>query len=219
MWNLITPSVLAATERGLLAVMSDGSLWDVKGDDAIPRAVSAVIGATSVAAPRQMAATPGGEFLLLVSGSGTAYLYDALSDDFVQARTVQSAPFMGYYGPIAAAAKGQYYLVNSMVLGPALSQLSNAATATAVGGQTVQVPRPIDQCPFLHIRPEDRIKDCPWYARGFCKHGPTCRNRHARKEPCLRYLAGFCPDGPDCQVRLRVSAYVATSVSASVCQY
>ena len=30
-----------------------------------------------------------------------------------------------------------------MVLGPALSQLSNAATATAVGGQTVQVPRPI----------------------------------------------------------------------------
>ncbi|XP_018424452.1 PREDICTED: cleavage and polyadenylation specificity factor subunit 4-like, partial [Nanorana parkeri] len=25
-------------------------------------------------------------------------------------------------------------------------------------------------CPFLHIDPASKIKDCPWYDRGFCKH-------------------------------------------------
>nr|XP_014426973.1 putative cleavage and polyadenylation specificity factor subunit 4-like protein [Pelodiscus sinensis] len=27
------------------------------------------------------------------------------------------------------------------------------------------------ECPFLHIDPASRIKDCPWYNRGFCKQG------------------------------------------------
>ena len=84
-------------------------------------------------------------------------------------------------------------------------------------------------CIFLHLRPEDKVRaphlwlpdapssrgpiltihptctpapqvqECPWYARGFCKHGQRCRNRHTRKKACPRYLAGFCPDGPACQ--------------------
>ena len=54
-------------------------------------------------------------------------------------------------------------------------------------------------CIFLHLRPEDKVHECPWFARGFCKHGPRCRNRHTRKKPCPKYLAGFCPDGPNCQ--------------------
>jgi len=54
------------------------------------------------------------------------------------------------------------------------------------------------ECPFLHVKPEDRAKDCAWYARGFCKHGPNCRNRHVRAVACGKYLAGFCPDGPNC---------------------
>ena len=55
-------------------------------------------------------------------------------------------------------------------------------------------------CIFLHLRPEDKVNECPWYARGFCKHGPRCRNRHTRKAPCTRFLAGFCPDGPRCEL-------------------
>ncbi len=27
------------------------------------------------------------------------------------------------------------------------------------------------ECMYLHIRPEDKMKDCLWFARGFCKHG------------------------------------------------
>lgn len=55
------------------------------------------------------------------------------------------------------------------------------------------------ECPFLHIDPESKIKDCPWYDRGFCRHGPNCRHRHVRRVLCMNYLAGICPQGPDCK--------------------
>ncbi|KAG9462667.1 hypothetical protein GDO78_013622 [Eleutherodactylus coqui] len=55
------------------------------------------------------------------------------------------------------------------------------------------------ESPFLHIDPESKIKDCPWYDRGFCKHGPICRHRHTRRVICVNYLVGFCPDGPTCK--------------------
>ncbi len=54
------------------------------------------------------------------------------------------------------------------------------------------------ECPFLHIDPESKIKDCPWYDRGFCRHGPSCRHRHVRRVLCLNYLSGFCPAGSEC---------------------
>lgn len=55
------------------------------------------------------------------------------------------------------------------------------------------------ECPFLHIDPESKIKDCPWYDRGFCRHGPHCRHRHVRRVLCMNYVAGFCPDGSQCK--------------------
>ncbi|XP_057310364.1 cleavage and polyadenylation specificity factor subunit 4-like [Hydractinia symbiolongicarpus] len=55
------------------------------------------------------------------------------------------------------------------------------------------------ECPFLHLNPADKIKDCPWYDRGFCKHGPHCKNRHVRRIMCVNYLCGFCPDGKKCK--------------------
>ena len=33
------------------------------------------------------------------------------------------------------------------------------------------------ECPFLHIDPEKKIRDCPWYDRGFCRHGKICIDR------------------------------------------
>ena len=27
------------------------------------------------------------------------------------------------------------------------------------------------ECPFLHIDPDKKLKDCQWYNRGFCRHG------------------------------------------------
>eukprot|EP00038_Savillea_parva_P019324 m.27197 g.27197 ORF g.27197 m.27197 type:complete len:529 (+) comp4383_c0_seq1:283-1869(+) len=57
-----------------------------------------------------------------------------------------------------------------------------------------------DECIFLHIDPEKKKVECPWYARGFCRHGADCKNRHTRKVLCPNYLAGFCPNGPDCKL-------------------
>eukprot|EP01118_Nematostelium_gracile_P004422 TRINITY_DN15176_c0_g1_i1.p1 TRINITY_DN15176_c0_g1~~TRINITY_DN15176_c0_g1_i1.p1 ORF type:complete len:265 (+),score=42.76 TRINITY_DN15176_c0_g1_i1:79-795(+) len=55
------------------------------------------------------------------------------------------------------------------------------------------------ECLYLHINPEDKMRECPWYARGFCKHGPKCRHKHVKKTACANYLEGFCPDGLDCK--------------------
>lgn len=55
------------------------------------------------------------------------------------------------------------------------------------------------ECPFLHIDPESKLKDCPWYDRGFCRHGPHCKHKHVRRVLCMNYVAGFCPDGPTCK--------------------
>ncbi|ORY48149.1 hypothetical protein BCR33DRAFT_714568 [Rhizoclosmatium globosum] len=54
------------------------------------------------------------------------------------------------------------------------------------------------ECQYLHIDPNSKIKECPWYARGFCKHGPRCRNKHVRQAVCQNYVTGFCPKGPEC---------------------
>eukprot|EP01125_Pyxidicula_operculata_P014895 TRINITY_DN5012_c1_g3_i2.p1 TRINITY_DN5012_c1_g3~~TRINITY_DN5012_c1_g3_i2.p1 ORF type:complete len:185 (+),score=17.51 TRINITY_DN5012_c1_g3_i2:406-960(+) len=55
------------------------------------------------------------------------------------------------------------------------------------------------ECMYLHINPETKGHECPWYARGFCKHGDKCRHRHVKKVPCDAYMAGFCPEGPNCR--------------------
>lgn len=54
-------------------------------------------------------------------------------------------------------------------------------------------------CQYLHVDPNSKLRDCPWYDRGFCKHGPTCRNRHIRRVMCTNYMSGFCPLGPKCK--------------------
>ncbi|KAJ2156090.1 RNA-binding component of cleavage and polyadenylation factor [Coemansia sp. RSA 552] len=56
-----------------------------------------------------------------------------------------------------------------------------------------------EDCFYMHINPEQRIRACPWYARGFCKHGAGCRSKHVRKTMCPYYQFGFCPDGPNCR--------------------
>src|SRR3990167_2504193 len=43
-----------------------------------------------------------------------------------------------------------------------------------------------------HVAAEEQQKDCAWYLRGFCRHGPKCRHKHVKKEACIRYIYGFC---------------------------
>ena len=126
---IITPSVITMTQRGLLVIMNNGTLWSAVGDQLIPRNVSSIIGSSTLTAPRTMASTPNGEYSIVLAGNGTAYLYDALADDFVQARSVFAQnQLTGYYGPIAAGPRGAYYVVNGTVLNSALTPVVTPTT-------------------------------------------------------------------------------------------
>jgi uncharacterized protein (TIGR03437 family) len=143
---ILTPTVIAATQRGLQIVMSNGTLWKVVGDEAVPRTISPIIQSATVPAPRTMVATPEGEFALLLDGQGFAYLYDAMTDEYVQRRQVVTAPIQGYYGPVGAGPRGQYFLVNGMVLNQALTPMQSAGSVAVPSGRpgvTTNVPRPI----------------------------------------------------------------------------
>ncbi|NXH31481.1 CPSF4 factor, partial [Myiagra hebetior] len=54
-------------------------------------------------------------------------------------------------------------------------------------------------CPFLHVEGTAGTVGCPWYDRGFCRHGPLCKYKHTRRVMCANYLVGFCPEGPKCK--------------------
>uniref|UniRef100_A0A452FM16 Cleavage and polyadenylation specificity factor subunit 4 n=1 Tax=Capra hircus TaxID=9925 RepID=A0A452FM16_CAPHI len=53
--------------------------------------------------------------------------------------------------------------------------------------------------PFLHVKPAFKTQDCPWYDRGFCKHGLLGKYQHVCRAKYINYLAGFCLEGPRCQ--------------------
>eukprot|EP00823_Brevimastigomonas_motovehiculus_P008538 TRINITY_DN784_c0_g2_i2.p1 TRINITY_DN784_c0_g2~~TRINITY_DN784_c0_g2_i2.p1 ORF type:complete len:304 (+),score=26.25 TRINITY_DN784_c0_g2_i2:44-955(+) len=55
-------------------------------------------------------------------------------------------------------------------------------------------------CLFLHVKEDEKSKECPWYSRGFCKAGPSCKYMHVQKQACPQYLAGFCSEGPNCRL-------------------
>jgi len=133
---VLTPNVMASSQRGVQVIMSDNTLWHIVGDTLVPRVLNTNIFGTarSLPAPQSMASTPEGSFVLILAGNGTAYLYSASDDDFVAARTVISNPITGYFGPIAAGPNGQYYLVDDQVLNQALTPVSSTSTGPVGGG-------------------------------------------------------------------------------------
>jgi uncharacterized protein (TIGR03437 family) len=149
---IITPTLLASSQRGPQVLMSDGTLWKIVANTLVPRTLNTnIFGATTRTIPgpvQTMTSTPEGAFVLLLSGTGIAYLYDASIDDFVTGRQVIPAPIAGYYGPISAGPNGQYFLTDDQVLNQALTPIgsssSGGATATsrpiaavaAIGGQS-----------------------------------------------------------------------------------
>ncbi|MBI4875042.1 MAG: hypothetical protein HY822_10465 [Acidobacteria bacterium] len=140
--GVLNPSVVAATQRGVQIVMSNGTLWKTIGDVALPRAISPLVGSSTVPAPRTMVATPNGEYALLLDGNGYALLYDSLADEFVQRRQVITPPIQGYYGPVGAGPRGNYFLVNGLVLNQSLTPTANAgSTMVTIPGRGNQTPQ------------------------------------------------------------------------------
>jgi uncharacterized protein (TIGR03437 family) len=125
---LVTPSVIAAGLRGPQVIMNNGTIWKIVNNEAVPRNISATIGSNTVPAPRTMASTPGGEYIILLAGNGFVYLYDALADEFIQGRQVFNNPIQGFYGPVAAGSRGQYYVANGTVLNQSLTPVATTTT-------------------------------------------------------------------------------------------
>jgi uncharacterized protein (TIGR03437 family) len=123
---LMTPSIISVGLRGLQVIMNNGTIWKVVGNEAVPRNLSPIIGSSTIAAPRTMASTPGGEYILVVAGNGFVYLYDSLADEFVQGRQIFNNPITGFYGPVAAGPRGQYYMVNGAILNQSLTPVASA---------------------------------------------------------------------------------------------
>ena len=136
---LIYPSQIAATQRGLLVIMNNGSLWTSVGNQLIPRSNWNILGANNLAAPRTMAATPNGEYVIMQNGNGVVYLYDAIADDIIQSRQLfTGTQLQGYYGPITAGPRGSYYVVNGTVLNQSLTPISGTTAPGQVA--TVTIP-------------------------------------------------------------------------------
>jgi uncharacterized protein (TIGR03437 family) len=131
---IATPTVVAMGLSGLQFMTSDGTLWKVVGNAAVPRPASKLLGSTRLAASgTQMAATPGGEYILVTTTAGVAYLYDATLDDFVTVKQVLTGTQVsGYIGPVAAGPGGAYYVMNGVLLDSNLETVNGTTGSGAV---------------------------------------------------------------------------------------
>jgi uncharacterized protein (TIGR03437 family) len=145
------PVAIAMSGRGPEFVMTDGTtngtLWKVDGNLAIPRKLNPAIfgtnattvsGGTSTAtAFWSLAATPAGEYVLLYTGTGNAYLYDFSVDDFTVNKTVLATPLTGYRGPVTAGPQGKYYAIGGTFLNASLTPALGSTTGFSPSGRPV----------------------------------------------------------------------------------
>ncbi len=141
---IVTPQAMASTIRGPLVVMSDGTLYEISGNQAIPHALNPVVfgstattisAGTGTAAFRTMASSPDGQYVILFTGTGNAYLYNALLDDFTVSKQIFTT-LTGLLGPVAAGPNGQYYVVNGTVLNSSLTPVLNGQAGTGASTST-----------------------------------------------------------------------------------
>jgi uncharacterized protein (TIGR03437 family) len=130
---IVSPSAIAAGLSGPQVLMNNNTLWRIDGTTAIPRPPSTVLGTTPLAGA-VMAATPGGEFIILFAiANSSVFLYDATVDDFVASRPITAQA--GYVGPIAAGPQGQYFVVNGALYNQSLVPQSTPAGLVSAAAQ------------------------------------------------------------------------------------
>src|SRR5258708_15303219 len=96
-----------------------------------------------------MIGTLGSDFILTVSGNGTAYVYDATADAYVTSRLLFPAPIQGYYGVIGAGPGGSYFLVDGLIVNPSLTTIGGSASPGASIHSDGRVPGGPSQPPAI----------------------------------------------------------------------
>lgn len=123
---VIRPVAMAMAISGLQFIMSNGGFWRVTGSEAIPRQANTVTPAT-IPGPQYMAASPDGRQIIVMGGSGIGYLYDGLIDNFTTNRVIYNTqPPLSYFGPLAAAPGGGYFLAGGQILSASLTPVGGA---------------------------------------------------------------------------------------------
>ena len=161
--NPVHVTALAVGLSGLQFIMSaiptgsTGSQWELIGNQPVLRQPDSVAvnpnnsTQNTILAPQYMMATPGGENILLLGGTGTAYLYDGLSDSYTASRQVLNAPITGYYGPLGAGSAGAFFLINGAVLSPTITQ-----NIVDPGSRNIAATAPIDDHTFVRLTTSQR---------------------------------------------------------------
>lgn len=123
--NPVTPVTLAVGLSGLQFIMSNGTQWKLVGNQATLRPASTIIPAT-IPAPQMMIGSPSYDYIITLAGNGVGYLYNALADTYTASRSLFSTPIVSFYGPLAAAEEGSYFLANGLILNSSLAVIGGA---------------------------------------------------------------------------------------------
>jgi uncharacterized protein (TIGR03437 family) len=89
-----------------------------------------------------MAASPEGQYAVLFTGTGSAYLYNAMIDDFTVTKQIFTA-MTGLLGPVTAGPNGLYFVVNGVVLNSSLTPVLNIPDSNGGTRTTTSTSRPI----------------------------------------------------------------------------
>ncbi len=134
--NPITPQAIAFGLFGLQVVMSNGTQWKVVNNEMTVRPADSVaptqFSTSSTSGPPRMAGTPDGRYIVTLAGNGTVYLYDGMADAYVaSSRPYSQTNILTYYGPLAAAPGGAYFLANGFIFNSSLAVVGGAESPTA----------------------------------------------------------------------------------------
>lgn len=128
--TISTPQTIAYSLAGPQFAMSDGTLWHIVNDQAIPRPLNTAVFGTAARTVSggtpsfwNMAGSPDGQFVLLYTGAGVGYLYNYISDDFTLTSQIHTTPLTGYAGPVTAGPGGSYFSVGGTILNASLKPL------------------------------------------------------------------------------------------------
>ncbi len=133
------PRALAYGYSGLQFLLAAGtagtaSQWEVFGNAATVRAPDTVTlngTANTLPSPWQMMiGSADASTILTVDGTGSGYVYSALSDAYVsKVSGIIATPITGFYTPLGIAPDGSYFTIGHAVYNNSLTQLYDVGTA------------------------------------------------------------------------------------------
>jgi YVTN family beta-propeller protein len=149
------PRALAYGLSGLQFLLAAGtgtaSQWYVSGTNAVIRAPDTVtLNGTVNTLPgpyQMMMGSADGSTILTIDGTGSGYVYNALTDAYLAKVTgVITTPITGFYTPLGVAPDGSYFTIGRFVYNSSLTQLYDVGT-----GRNTVATFPIDANSYVRL--------------------------------------------------------------------